>query len=168
MPNFDNGQIYKLYSSIGDLIYIGSTTRTLNRRYNNHRTVFRQKKLGNAIYNKHYCSSEILFEKYGEQNVHIQLIEEYPCQNAHELHSRERYWIELYQDKCVNARSPTLRKSKKLQYIIEYQKKIVQCDCGLSMRYGNLSYHKKSLKHQRRLQLQDINTPDILTQLQAT
>jgi len=38
-------------------------------------------------------------------------------------------------------------KQNKLNYNIEYNKKIIECICGSSVRYGHLSRHKNTYKH---------------------
>ena len=84
MPNYQNGKIYKLWSPEGDDIYIGSTTQSLCRRKEGH------KKLD--------CSSKILFEKYEE--VIIELIEYFPCNNKEELNKKEGEHIR--KNECIN------------------------------------------------------------------
>jgi hypothetical protein len=48
------------------------------------------------------CSSKILFEKYDD--VRIELIEEFPCENKMELNAREGYYIRTLD--CVNKVIP--------------------------------------------------------------
>jgi len=69
-------------------VYIGSTTMSLQKRFNIHR----------AITNK--TSSKILFEKYGCENIEICLLEDYPCDNRCELEIREGQHIRSR--KCLN------------------------------------------------------------------
>ena len=91
MPNFANGKIYKLWSPQGDDIYIGSTVSSLAKRKGQHKS-----KYNNGI----NVSSKILFEKYDD--VRIELIEEFPCENKMELNKREGYYIRTLE--CVNKR----------------------------------------------------------------
>ena len=93
MPDFKNGKIYKLWSPEGDDIYIGSTTQTLSRRKGKHKTIYNS--------NKSY-SSKILFEKYND--VRIELIEEFPCDNKQQLNAREGHYIRTLN--CVNKQIP--------------------------------------------------------------
>jgi hypothetical protein len=87
MPDYQKGQIYKLWSPQGeeDEIYIGSTTQLLYKRKASHKS------------NKK-CRSKILFEKYDD--VRIELIEEYPCNNKAELNKKEGEYIK--ENKCLN------------------------------------------------------------------
>jgi hypothetical protein len=139
MPNYEDARIYKLVSKdvSHDLIYIGSTTRDLRERLGEHKRNY--KKWGNGKYS--YVTS---FELFKNGEVDIILIEEVNCENKHQLHSRERYWIENLN--CVNKQIPcqTLKeyrdnnkekikermreykeknKDKIREYMREYQKK---------------------------------------------
>lgn len=93
MPDFSKGKIYRLVCDDPDLLYIGSTCKTLAQR-----------KAGHVFEAKHNspkkCSS---FQIYEAGNLKIELIEAYPCNTKHELHMRERYWIQ--NSKCVNRYS---------------------------------------------------------------
>jgi len=88
MPDYKNGKIYKLWSIEGDDIYIGSTTDALHKRLNGHKT------------KKNKCNSKILFEKYND--VKIELIEEYPCENKQQLNRREGEIMRLNKKHIVN------------------------------------------------------------------
>jgi hypothetical protein len=59
---------------------------TINQNYNNDRG----------------CSSKILFQKYDD--VRIELIEEFPCENKMELNKREGHYIRTLD--CVNKVIP--------------------------------------------------------------
>jgi len=85
MPDYKNAKIYKLWSPEGDDIYIGSTTQSLCQRKAKHK------------FSKD-CSSKILFEKYEE--VIIELIEYFPCNNKEELNKKEGMHIRM--NDCVN------------------------------------------------------------------
>jgi len=92
MPNYQNGKIYKLWSPQGleDEIYYGSTTLGLSKRKTQHKTSSRK------------CSSSILFEKYDD--VRIELIECFPCDNKEELNKKEGEYIR--NNKCLNKVIP--------------------------------------------------------------
>lgn len=94
MVDYKNGKIYRLVG-IDGIQYVGSTTQSLAKRKWCHKADWKRGKK---------CSSVILFEK-GE--VDIVLLEEYPCENKNQLHSRERHWIETIEGKCVNKQIPT-------------------------------------------------------------
>jgi hypothetical protein len=93
------GTIYKITSPNTDKIYIGSTTRTINRRYGQHMTTYRAFMKGN----KKYCTSiEII--KCGDSRIEmIEVVEG----TKQEIHTRERYYIELHNGNCINKVIPT-------------------------------------------------------------
>ncbi len=163
MPDYQKGKIYKLWSPQGeeDEIYIGSTCDKLYKRKNQH------KKKANT------CNSKILFEKYDD--VRIELLEEYPCNNKAELLKKEGEYIR--ENKCLN-KNISGRTTKQYyednkeriqkyaennkEKITEYQKeyyynnkeqynekrnKKINCDCGCFISLNNIKRHQKSLKH---------------------
>jgi predicted GIY-YIG superfamily endonuclease len=81
--DFTNGKIYKLVGN--GKVYIGSTTQPLLRRFNHHKN-----NLTGSI-------REMLTDDF-----HIELVENYACNNRTELEARERYWINSTE--CVNKR----------------------------------------------------------------
>jgi hypothetical protein len=87
MIDYKNGKIYKLWSPQGtdEEVYYGSTCNDLRFRKYEHK-------------NKKKCSSKILFEKYDD--VRIELIEYYPCNNKEELFKKEGEYIR--ENKCLN------------------------------------------------------------------
>ena len=158
------GYIYSLTCSNPNLIYYGSTTKSLNDRLRQHK----------ASSNK--CESKILFE-WGD--VKINMIEEIEYEDKKDLIDREAYYIRNL--KCVNKRIPNRTtkeyrennkdkiKEKKKQYrennkdkikeinkeyyednkekIKEYSKIKITCDCGSELRKADIARHKKSQKH---------------------
>ena len=99
MVDYKNGKIYKLVSNETDKIYIGSTCRSLRKRFFDHKDGFNSSKKSDR-----YVSSFTLF-KLGP--VDIILIENYPCDDKQQLHARERYWIEFNKGITVNLILPT-------------------------------------------------------------
>ena len=104
--NYSNSKIYKIEPKIkheeGE-IFIGSTIRDLEDAFNDH--------VKNHYYKKHttkkYISdvaSSILFEKYGEENCKITLIETFDAGNSKTLLT---YRVGQYinKNKCVNKAS---------------------------------------------------------------
>ena len=99
MPNYLNGKIYMIEPiceyETGD-IYIGSTTRPLSERMNQHRANYKSNNV------KCKCKASLLFEKYGVENCKIVLIEEYPCDNKISLDRKEGDHQRLI--KCINKK----------------------------------------------------------------
>jgi hypothetical protein len=98
MVNYQNGKIYKIVSNTDDeLCYVGNTTLPLLcKRMVEHRSGYKRWKNGKNS----YTSSYILFDKYGIENCHIELIEMFPCNSKDELTKKEGEYIRSL--KCVN------------------------------------------------------------------
>jgi adenylate kinase family enzyme len=95
--DYNNGKIYQVVSNDGEMIYIGSTTQPLSKRFVEHRSQFNRN--GGGKHNR--CISQI-FERYGVENCKIELLENFPCTNKDQLNAREGFWIR--QTDCVNKR----------------------------------------------------------------
>lgn len=94
MPDYSKGKIYKLCSDDPDItdVYIGSTVQVLNERWLKHKSDVR---LG--IKN---CSSFEMLTRYGIDNFHIELLEDYSCGSLKELCIREQHYLDTTD--CVN------------------------------------------------------------------
>ena len=94
--NFKKGKIYMLEPTCeyeeGD-IYYGSTTQPLNKRYHQHKSQYFQG-------SKTKTKSSLLFEKYGIENIKIQLIKEIIFKTKEELNKEEGDYIR--NNKCIN------------------------------------------------------------------
>ncbi len=84
MQNF--GYIYKITNDINDKVYIGKTTYTVAKRWNEHCKEY----LRNHVQKRPLYSA---MKKYGIEHFHIEQIEE--C-SIGVLSEREKYWIEVY------------------------------------------------------------------------
>jgi len=82
--DYKNGKIYKIVNDVNDLIYIGSTTQPLYKRFSCHK-LFSKK--DNKNKSKFYRS----FNEIGIDHFKIVLIESYSCENKDMLFSRETY-----------------------------------------------------------------------------
>lgn len=161
------GYIYKITSPSTDKIYIGSTTQTLIERFKCHK------------YHKS-CNSKLILTF---SDSVIELLEEIIFTDKKDLFKRERYYIELNQNICVNVKFPSrtkkewntinkerisikqkeynllhreeLKKNAEI-YRIENADKIyekIKCECGVICGKQNISLHKKSKKHLNYLSL---------------
>jgi group I intron endonuclease len=79
------GFIYKIYSDKTNLVYIGQTKRTLERRFYEHLKRSEENTNNRKLYNA--------FQEYGTESFHIKLIE--TC-NIKDLDEREKFWISYY------------------------------------------------------------------------
>ncbi len=158
MPDYQNAKIYKIYSvSNEELVYYGSTTKSLTKRLANHIYDYNN--------NKNYnLSSKLIFDA---GDYKIELIENYPCVNKQQLVKKEGEYIK--NNVCVNKRIEgrteiewrEINKENKKEYdknyreknkqhIIEYRKNINQretCDCGCLVIKHNIKRHQKTPKH---------------------
>jgi hypothetical protein len=172
MPDYKNGKIYKLWSPMGDEVYIGSTVQPLYKRFHHHK-------------NTSECRSKILFEKYND--VRIELLECCPCDNKEQLNKKEGEYIR--NNNCVNRTIPCrtikewrednkekIKENDKKHYennkeyykeyyennkeywkeyrennkekIKEWRSKNFTCECGRTITLAHTARHKKSKFHQ--------------------
>ena len=122
MVNYQNGKIYCLRSHQTDDIYIGSTAEErLSARMSKHRANYNRWLNGKHNYISSY---EIL--KYDD--CYIELLEDYPCENKHQLCRKEGEYIRKMN--CVNKliAGRTIEECYKdnRQVRIEYQKEYIK------------------------------------------
>ena len=168
MNPYNNSKIYKIISDKTDLIYIGSTYQKLYLRKNDHKKKYRKWILenGDKEGGKGYYSVFKIF-KIDFDDFDIILIENYNCDNKEELHSRERYYIDLHKEKSVNMVIPTRthkewiedqgeeykikknekNKEKYQENKEELKKKNIICECGILTSKSEFNRHIKTDKH---------------------
>ena len=118
MVNYANGKIYKIESSLGDKIYIGSTTKAqLSMRMGEHRANFKRWKDGKT----HMVTAFHLFEEYGVENCKIVLLEDCPCESKDQLSAREAHYIRTLE--CVNRNVPSRSKA---EYYVDNREAITE------------------------------------------
>ena len=138
MSDYSHGKIYKVTCESG-LVYIGSTVRTLKKRFTQHT------KPTNDCETRHFI------------NPKIELIENFPCETKQELLWREREWFD--KTDCVNKMRPIRSDEEYIeQYLAEGRKyreknreKLIEkfnCDCGGRFTHHNKAQHKKTKLHQ--------------------
>ncbi len=91
---YQNGKIYKIvYLKDTNKIYIGSTVRTLEKRFNQHKLVAKKQYENKEINAEHFYT--FLYQnKY--ENFNIELIEQYSCNSKQELEKREKEIMSEY------------------------------------------------------------------------
>jgi exonuclease VII large subunit len=100
MVNYTLGKIYQIFTLLGTEIYIGSTAEpTLARRMSKHRSSYKNWKNGG---NSGKVMGFDIFDKYGEENCKIELIETFSCKSKTELEAREGFFQRQHRDKIVN------------------------------------------------------------------
>ena len=99
MPiNYENGQIYKIWSPSTDLTYYGSTTQPLSKRMVQHRTNAKRIDEGKT---QHKVSSYYVLET---GDARILRVERFPCIDKFDLETREGFYIK--NNECVNKVVP--------------------------------------------------------------
>uniref|UniRef100_UPI00404B2442 GIY-YIG nuclease family protein n=1 Tax=Flavobacterium sp. TaxID=239 RepID=UPI00404B2442 len=163
MPiNYQEGKVYKIYNTINDDIYVGSTTQKLCERMRDHRyCINNQKKKDRLLYQA--------FREHGVCNFRIELIEKCPCNDKDELRRTEgKYIRELKPYLNMNIAGRTCKeyhndhreqlKEHKKQYAEQhkeyfkayfkaYSKEEITCECGRMIARGHLRRHQRSMKH---------------------
>lgn len=105
MNKYQRGQIYAIRSHQTDLIYIGSTTQPLHKRFYAH------KHISNS------CSSKAILQ-YAD--AYIELIEDFPCNSKKELEKREGGLIR--ETKCVNrSYNGSLSLAEKIERVSQFK-----------------------------------------------
>ena len=113
MVNYTNSKVYKIWSTQGDKIYIGSTTKQyLSQRMDKHRTDYKRWKDGKC----NLITSFRIFDEYGVENCSIELLEAKECKTKDELHQIEGKYIRDLE--CVNK---VLYPYRTKEQLMEYQ-----------------------------------------------
>lgn len=172
MVNYSKTKIYKVWSPLGDNIYIGSTNDKLTNRMSNHRKDYKKYLETKKI----KITSTLIFDEYGIDNCYIELIESKECTSKDEQKKLEgKYIREL---NCVNKFIPdrtkpeydkkyyidnieTIKKQDKEYYeknkekILLRQNEKFTCVCGSLYSHSHKKRHERSFKH-----LNFINEPN--------
>jgi len=133
------GLIYKLTSASTDIVYIGSTTLSINDRFIRHKASLRRFQNNNGD----YCSA---FELMQLPDVTIELIENVDFNDRDFLRERENYHI--LRNDCVNI------KNAKFDYDTYYLlnkdrlKQYYQINRIAKKDYQRKRYHNLKLKNQ--------------------
>ena len=106
--NYNNSIIYVIESK--DLYYIGSTTQTIEQRLQSLR-----------YYNFYsYREHESLKRLLCSDDMKINILEHYNCNDKDELQKRLRYWRSIYNIEYLNNRIKTRRH----KYVRSYKKNV--------------------------------------------
>ena len=155
MPDYQNGKIYMIKCNDTDETYYGSTVTRLSQRKSVHKN--------NSI----KTSASPIIDR---NNWTIELIEDYPCNNLHELLTRERYYID--NNECVNKCCPLKTTPEKIEnrritekiyrdknkneinkYHNDYYKEKgsvkYECKCGSIICHAKKAQHEKTIKHKQ-------------------
>ena len=142
VKNYLNGKIYKIGSKDTNKIYIGSTTGSLDCRMYRHQQSYclYLNNLGSKVY------VFDLFDEFGFENCYIELICDYPCDNAHELACEEgrHQMLNLYNIVNKNIAGRTVKQYyiDKRESILKDKKEYYKNNCQTRKAYQN-SYNKR-------------------------
>ena len=117
MSKYNNSKIYKIYSSEGEDIYIGSTYRTLEKRLKEHVNNYKAYQKDDT---RQYTSSFKLFENYLVKNCLIELLEAVNVETRSELLQIEAKHIKYNKNKCANILLPYCTDEEKAEHKKEY------------------------------------------------
>jgi len=94
MNRYQQSKIYKIYSDLGDKVYIGCTTKKyLSQRMAKHKHDYTYFKKWRADTGFAFVTSYLLFDEYGVDNCKIELLETYSCNSIDEIRKREAHYI---------------------------------------------------------------------------
>ncbi|KAG6941991.1 hypothetical protein JG687_00019319 [Phytophthora cactorum] len=155
------GFIYKITNADESIIYIGSTTMSLWKRWSSHKTNFRR------------------WSEHGIESFNIHLISEHDVEDQRQLCEFEQIVLDqtsnsinyqrVYRTEAQKKEQARLRRINKRDYLSEQyrqyyqehreaidQRKIIQktCECGSSVSSRNMAQHRRSQKHQRLMEQQ--------------
>ena len=85
--NYNNGKIYVIRNHVNDLVYVGSTTQPLSKRFVQHRNDMKR----SPTYKLYKA-----FNEMGVDNFYIELVDNSPCENKEQLRAKEGHHIRLY------------------------------------------------------------------------
>ena len=161
MPNYQNGKIYKIIDSENKVIYIGSTTEQLCKRYAKHK----HKAIGNKIIlleNYHCNSREELLKKEQEHiESHENLLNQMRAFNSEEYweqYNKEysKKWYDNNKDKILEYQKNYDENNKeyiseyKTQWYVKNKDKLLEkitCECGCEILKIHMVRHRKTKKH---------------------
>jgi hypothetical protein len=137
MPDYSLGKIYKITAKNADEgdVYIGSTICKLTERLAKHKY-------------RRTCNVKLLIDKYGKDNIYIELIKEFPCETKQELLKEEGKYI--LETKCIN-RCVAGRTKKEYRETHKEEKKIQDRNWYERNKERKKEYDK--IYHKKKLQL---------------
>ena len=149
MPDYSKGKIYMICSNDGDteVVYYGSTcNKYLSSRMSKHRYEYIHPDA------TRYCSSQKVFDKYGLDNCHIELIKLVPSASKEELLQAEHEYIRYNQCINVSGKGRTLEAASRAKKKYKNKnKELVVCECGREISKNGLTYHLKTKYHLSRI-----------------
>ena len=115
--NYENGKIYCIRNYMSSDIYVGSTTQTLSKRMEKHRSDAKRGVKGK-------CKLYQTMNEIGIANFYIELIEYHKCNNKEELFKKEGEWIRKMAtlNGQIQGRTPEQYRTDTVEQKREYDK----------------------------------------------
>ncbi len=173
MNRYQKGKIYKIYSDLGDKVYIGCTTKQyLSQRMAKHKYDYTYSKKKREDTGFAFVYSYLLFDEYGVDNCKIELLEAYPCDSIDEIRKREAHYIKTipninnchnWTPERIEEKKQTERKQSKEFYErnkTELNKKSIeyyQKNKDMIVEKRNSNKEKYNLKRREKYQLMKAN-----------
>ena len=134
------GRIYRIESDLDGKFYIGSTTQTLSRRLNNHRSKSKEECRKNTPLYAH-------FNECGWEHANIQLLSQHTDITREELLKLERDEIDKWinDPRCVNKTRPLQTPEDKK---------------ALDREYGRVRRERMPEEERERVRIWRLNNPD--------
>lgn len=151
--DFSKAVIYKIVCkdrAIKD-VFVDSTSN-LENKIQTHKTTIKAETPTSA---KHQLTYSTIRAHGGLANWDFVWIENFPCNNKHELNARVWYWIELL-DATLNRAAPGPAAPKPA---LESKNDVPTCPCGSFVKIVKHSSHINSKKHQDYLREQLLSSP---------
>ena len=151
MTNYQNSKIYKIKDNLSDMIYVGSTCKTLEQRLKQHERNFK-------AFNAGKSNNVTVFKILVNNDYKIELVESYPCATKQDLNIREGQIIKECKklflnivNRCIAGQtkkesSAQFRKNNR-NLINEKQNQKHNCQCGGKYSQCHKSIHEKTKKH---------------------
>ena len=150
--NYQNGKIYKIVDNVSDMVYVGSTCKTLQHRLKQHEAAYKSFKAGK------FPNNVTVFKILENADYKIELIENYPCTNKQELNIREGKIIKQFKNDKINIVNKNIAGQTPKEYDDQYyqsNKQIINnkknakhnCFCGGKFTNTGKSHHEKTKKH---------------------
>jgi hypothetical protein len=114
MPSYQDGRIYTIRCRTDNtLIYVGSTTQPLAKRWGEHKKDSRTEK----------CQNILIYKTINNnwEDWYIELYEEYPCDNKEQLNRREGEIIRL-----IGTLNSRIEGRTKQEYYQNHREKIIE------------------------------------------
>jgi hypothetical protein len=144
------GYIYKITNADESIVYVGSTTATIQKRFDSHKRNYNRWNEG-----KVRCAAMIYhhFREHGIDAFAIRLVSEHEIEERKNLFQFEQLVIDS--TNCVNKnaawRSDEDKHASKQKYNLDYNEthnqEVVQCECGETYTRGHKARHSQTERH---------------------